>query len=79
MVRFSILLVNGRPRGRIHTSRGLKQSDSLMNFLFQLVVDILSWIILRGGKGNAFEDFQMGRESLTLLHFYFANDTIFFC
>lgn len=35
-------LINGRPRGKIHASRGLHQGDPLSHFLFTIIGDALS-------------------------------------
>ena len=61
-VSFAIL-VNGNVKGWVKTSRGLRQGDPLSPFLFTLVADVLSRMLLRVEERNSLEGFKVGRNS----------------
>ena len=76
-VSFAVL-VNGNAKGWVKASRGLRQGDPLSPFLFTLVADILSRMLLRAEERNLLEGFKVGRNSTRVSHLQFADDTIFF-
>ena len=61
-VSFAIL-VNGNVKGWVKTSIGLRQGDPLSPFLFTLVADVLSRMLLRVEERNSLEGFKVGRNS----------------
>ncbi|RVX22620.1 putative ribonuclease H protein [Vitis vinifera] len=76
-VSFAIL-VNGNAKEWVKASRGLRQGDPLFPFLFTIVADVLSRMLLRAEERNVFEGFRVGRNRTRVSHLQFADDTIFF-
>lgn len=72
------VLVNGNAKGWVKTYKGLRQGDPLSPFLFTLVVDALSRLIVRAEERGLFEGFLVGRNRIKVSHLQFADDTIFF-
>ncbi|RVW64166.1 Transposon TX1 uncharacterized 149 kDa protein [Vitis vinifera] len=56
-VSFAIL-VNGSAKGWVKASRGLRQGDPLSPFLFTLVADVLSRMLMRAEERNMLEGFR---------------------
>ncbi|RVW38710.1 Transposon TX1 uncharacterized 149 kDa protein [Vitis vinifera] len=52
------ILVNGSAKGWVKASRGLRQGDPLSPFLFTLVADVLSRMIMRAKERNMMEGFR---------------------
>lgn len=52
-------LINETSKWLIQASKGLRQGDPLSPFLFLLVVDVLSQLILKGVEGNITEPFRV--------------------
>ena len=75
-VSFAVL-VNGNAKEWVKASKGLRQGDPLSPFLFTLVVDVLSRMLLRAEKRNSLERFRVGRNSTRVSHLQFADDIIF--
>ncbi|RVX14047.1 putative ribonuclease H protein [Vitis vinifera] len=73
-----VILVNGNSKGWVKASRGLRQGNPLSPFLFTLVVDVLSRMLLRAEERNGLEGFRVGRIRTRVSHLQFADDTIFF-
>ncbi|RVW63731.1 LINE-1 retrotransposable element ORF2 protein [Vitis vinifera] len=76
-VTFAIL-VNGNAKGWVKAFRGPRQGDPLSPFLFTIVVDVLSRLIVREKEKGVFEGFLVGRDRTRVSYLQFANDTIFF-
>ncbi|RVW53977.1 LINE-1 retrotransposable element ORF2 protein [Vitis vinifera] len=73
-----VILVNGNAKGWVKASRGLRQGDPLSPFLFTLVADVLSRMLLKADERNSLEGFKVGRNKIRVSHLQFADDTIFF-
>ena len=71
-------LVNGNAKGWVKASRGLRQDDPLSPFLFTIVADVLSRMLLKAEERNVLEGFRVGRNRTRVSHLQFADDTIFF-
>ena len=76
-VSFAVL-VNGNAKEWVKASKGLRQGDPLSPFLFTLVADVLSRMLLRAEERNSLEAFRVGRNRTRVSHLQFVDDTIFF-
>ena len=72
------ILVNGNAKGWVKASRGLRQGDPLSPFLFTIVADVLSRMLLKAEERNLLEGFRVGRNRCRVSHLQFADDTILF-
>ncbi|RVW87835.1 putative ribonuclease H protein [Vitis vinifera] len=72
------VLVNGNAKGWVKASRGLRQGDPLSPFLFNIVADVLSRMLLKAEERNVLEGFRVGRNRTRVSHLQFVDDTIFF-
>ncbi|RVW58950.1 Retrovirus-related Pol polyprotein from transposon RE1 [Vitis vinifera] len=72
------ILVNGNAKGWVKASRGLRQGDPLSPFLFTLVADVLSKLMIRAEETGITEGFLVGRDRTRVSLLQFADDTIFF-
>ena len=70
--------MTGSAKGWVKVSRGLRQGDPLSHFLFTLVSDVLSRMLMRAKERNMLEGFRVGRNRTRVSHLQFADDTIFF-
>ncbi|RVW63219.1 putative mitochondrial protein [Vitis vinifera] len=59
-----LILVNGSAKGWVKASRGLRQGDPLSPFLFTLVADVLSGMLLRANERNMLEGFRILKSLL---------------
>ena len=73
-----VVLVNGNTKGWVKASRGLRQGDLLSSFLFTLVANVLSKMLVRAKEREMLEGFRVGRNRTRVSHLQFANDTSFF-
>ena len=73
-----VILVNGKAKRWVKASRGLRQGDPLSLFLFSIVADVLSRMMLRAEERSVLEGFRADRNRIRVTHLQFANDIIFF-
>ncbi|RVW23803.1 putative ribonuclease H protein [Vitis vinifera] len=72
------ILVNGNAKGWVKASKGLRQGDPLSPFLFTIVADVLSRMLLKAKERSLLEGFRVGRNRCRVSHLQFADDTILF-
>lgn len=74
---FSIMM-NGSPAEFFRNSRGLRQGDPLSPYLFIMVSNVLSSMIVKAESGYI-SGFVVGSGSVSISHLQFADDTMIFC
>ena len=72
------VLVNGNTKGWIKASKGLRQVDLLSPFLFAIVANALSRMMIRVEERDLLEGFTIGRDGTRVSLLQFVDDTIFF-
>ena len=72
------VLMNGNAKEWVKATRGVRQSNPLYLFLFTIVADVLSMMLLRAEERSLLEGFRVGRNRTRVTHLQFADDTIFF-
>ena len=72
------ILVNGNAKVWVKAFRDLRQGDPLSPFLFTIVVDVLSRLVVRAEKRGLFEGFLVGKNRTRVSHLQFMDDTIIF-
>ena len=81
IVKFSIL-INGSLSNFFGSSRGLRQGDPLSPFLFDIVMEALSHMLVAATAAGQFLGFTIGNATssmITVSHLLFADDTLVFC
>ena len=71
--------INGKPRGHIIPTRGIRQGDPLSPYLFMLCAEGLSSLIRRAVENGDMEGLAVSRGGPRLSHLFFADDSLIFC
>ena len=77
-VTYSIL-INGAPTQAIHPSRGLRQGDLLLLYLFLLCSEGLYFLLHRATESKYFRGVSICKRGPQLTHLFFADDSLVFC
>lgn len=77
-VKYSILL-NGSPHQSFLPSRGLRQGDPLSPYLFILCSEVLGNILDIAKVKGHISGFPFARETLSINHLFFVDDSLLFC
>lgn len=72
-------LVNGSAHGRVKPSRGIRQGDPLSPYLFILCSEVLSGLCSKAQEEGRLPGIKVARNSPSLNHLLFTDDTMFFC
>ena len=67
MVSFAVLM-NGNVKGWVKATRGLRQGDPLSPFLFTIIANVLSRMLLRVEERSLLEGFSVGRNTTRVSH-----------
>ena len=71
--------INGKQRGYIIPTRGIRQGDPLSPYLFLLCAEGLSSLIRRAVKNGDMEGLAVSCGGPRLSYLYFADDSLIFC
>ena len=69
--------INGKPRGHIVPTRGIRQGDPLLPYLFLLCAEGL-FISQKSVENRESEGLSVCKGSPTISHLFFADDSIIF-
>ncbi|KAK3199073.1 hypothetical protein Dsin_022488 [Dipteronia sinensis] len=72
------VLVNGSPTSQFCLERGLRQGDPLSHFLFNIVVEGLSCLIIKAANLGMLQGEDFGGNRINISHLQFADDTMLF-
>jgi len=73
------VLVNGSPTEEFRPTRGLRQGDPLVPFLFLVVVEGLAGLVRKALKEDLLRGVKVGRFGIECCMLQFADDTLFLC
>lgn len=73
------ILINGKLRGLIKPSSGLRLGDPLSPYLFLLYTEGLSFLLSKATTENNLLGIQISQGAPTLAHLLFFDESILFC
>ena len=71
--------INGKPRGHITPTRGLRQGDPISPFLFLFCAEGLSALVHKATSASALWGVVAYPQGPYISHLFFADDSIIFC
>ena len=71
--------INGKPRGHIIPTRGLRQGDPLSPYLFLLCAEGLLALIKKSVSLGELEGIAICRRGPRISHLFFVDNSIIFC
>ena len=73
------VLINGKPKGFITPTRGIRQGDPLSPYLFLMCVEGLSALVRKAGETGVLKEIKSSQNGIWVSHLIFANDSLLFC
>ena len=74
-----LVLINGKPKGFVTPTRGIKQGDPLSPYLFLFYVEGLSTMIRKVEGAQHLQGVLSSNGGVHLSHLLFADDSFIFC
>ena len=74
-----LVLINDEPKGKITSSRGLRQGDPISPFLFLIYAEGLSAMLKKEEATGHIKGISVCRRAPRISHLLFADDSIVFC
>ena len=71
--------INGKPKGHIVPSRGIRQGDPLSPYLFLLCVEGFSALIKKEVENGRLGGVAVCHRGPKISHLFFAHDSLIFC
>ena len=71
-------LINGLPRGKVVSSRGIRQGDPLSPYIFIMCSEVLSGLCNRAQEDGLLQGIKVASRCPRINHLLFADDTMFF-
>ena len=78
IVSYSIL-VNGKPKGDIRPSRGIRQGDPLSPYLFLLCSEGLNRMLQKAAHNDQTRGFSLCKNGPKISTLFFADNSLLFC
>ncbi|GKV04742.1 hypothetical protein SLEP1_g16855 [Rubroshorea leprosula] len=72
------VLINGSPTSQFSVSKGIRQGDPLLPFLFLIVAEGLNGLVTSAVEKGIYKGVRVGNEGVMVSHLQFADDTVFF-
>ncbi|XP_060671343.1 uncharacterized protein LOC132803112 [Ziziphus jujuba] len=73
------LLLNASVFGQILMGRRLRQGDLISSFLFIILMELLSKMLLKWERDGKINGVKLGRQASSIIHLLFADDLLIFC
>ena len=76
---FLLVKINGKPKGHIVPSRGIRQGDPLSPYLFLLCVEGFSALIKKEVENGRLGGVAVCHRGPKISHLFFGDDSLIFC